>query len=150
MVNIPYTVYLDYIFSQCQCCDMKLNPANNNSIIFSCSTTANSPHPDIIIGNQVIHSCNFLKLLQVTLDSKLTFENHIRKTASLISQKAGLLRKCRAIFKLFKKNLIIKLFFELCFPLFPLLSTEIRMSAVASLLKIFDGSFNLIRFLFII
>lgn len=44
-------------------------------------------------------SRNTLKLLRLILDSWLTFENHIKKTASLISQTAGLLRIYRAIFK---------------------------------------------------
>ena len=36
------------------------------------------PHPDLIIGNTSLNSCESLKILGVMFDSKFTFERHIR------------------------------------------------------------------------
>lgn len=88
---------------------MQLNPAETGSTIFRRSRTVDPPHPDILIGSQVIHSYNSLNLLGKTLDSKLTFENPIKNTASLIPQKSGLLRKSRAIFN--SDNIVVNIFY---------------------------------------
>lgn len=84
------------IASRCQRWDMDMNHANTNGRRFSRSKTSSPSKLDILIGNEVIHSCNSLKLLQleVTLDSNLAFESHIRKTSSLFSRRAVSLRKC--------------------------------------------------------
>lgn len=133
------------IFSWCQRWGMKLRPVKTNIIISSRSRTLHPPNPDIIINNQVNKSCNSLKLLWVTLDSNLTFENHIRITSFLISQKIDLLRKCRAIFN-DDKNVLNSFFFPFILPFFEYCS-PVWMSAAPSHLKLLDRSFNSIKFI---
>lgn len=128
---------------------MKLNPAKSSSIIFSRSRTASLIYLNILIDNQVIHPINplkllcvtSLKLLVVTFNSKLTFENHIKKTASLISQKDGLLWKCMAIFN---DSNILKFIFSVILSFFGYCG-PVWISAPPSHLRLLDHSSNLIK-----
>ena len=56
------------------------------------------PHPDLVVGSTSLNSCDFLKILGVTFDSKFTFKRHIRSISSSVAQKIGLLRKSFRIF----------------------------------------------------
>ena len=72
---------------------MKLNPRKINSIIISRSRTSHSLQflTSIVLHTEVSSS---FKLLEVTLDNKLTFKKYFRNIASFIAQKTGLIRKC--------------------------------------------------------
>ena len=86
------------IQSWCNRWGMKLNPSKSNSLVVSRSRTLQPPHPNIIADCAVIPNCSLLKLLGITFDSKLGFETYLRMVASSISQKVGLLSKCRHIY----------------------------------------------------
>ena len=78
----------------CQLWGMKLNAKKTQSLIFSRSRTVDPPHPSLVLAGVVIEEVDNMRLLGVTLDSKLTFEKHIRSLSSSIAQTTGLLRKC--------------------------------------------------------
>ncbi|WP_435316584.1 hypothetical protein, partial [Klebsiella pneumoniae] len=80
----------------------------------------------------------------VTLDSKLTFEDHIRSVASSLAQKIGLLRKS---FRIFNDQSVLKN----CFNSFILPCFEycapVWASAADSHLNLLDQNLNAIKFL---
>ena len=61
---------------------MRLNHSKSTSIIICRSRTLNPPHPDLIIDGHLLDTVDSFKLLGVLFDKKLTFEKHIRSTAS--------------------------------------------------------------------
>ena len=73
---------------------MKLNPRKTHSIIISRSRTPYPPHPPLTLCGFNMEVSSSLKLLGVTIDDKLTFENHIRNIASSFTGKIGLIQKC--------------------------------------------------------
>ena len=62
------------ISTWCNLWGMRLNPNKTQSMIVSRSRTVFSPHPDLLVGSTSLNSCEFLKILGVTFDSKFTFE----------------------------------------------------------------------------
>ena len=80
----------------------------------------------------------------VTFDSKLMFEAHLRSVASSISQKVGLLRKCRQIYS--ADDFIRNTFYSFLLPHFEYCHS-VWLSASESLLRLLDRSFGQIRFL---
>ena len=69
---------LDQIQSWCLQWGMKLNPSKSKEMIASRSRTQYPQHPNLSINGALIDQVDELKLLGVTLDSKLTFEAHLR------------------------------------------------------------------------
>ena len=86
------------ISAWCKSWGMKLNASKTQCMIVSRSRTLNPPHPDLLIDNVPLTSCESFKILGVILDSQFTFEKHIRSISSSIAQKIGLLRKSHKIF----------------------------------------------------
>ena len=62
-------------------------------MIVSISRTLQTQHPDLFIDNVPLITNDPFKILGVLLDSKFTFESHIRAVSSSIAQKLGLLRR---------------------------------------------------------
>ena len=54
-------------------------------MIISLSRTPHPPHPLLTLCGLNLEVSSTLKLLGVTLDDKLSFENHIRNTVSSIT-----------------------------------------------------------------
>ena len=67
-------------------------------MIVSRSRTVFPPHSDLLVGSTSLNSCDSFKVLGVMIDSKFTFEKHIRSIFSSVAQKIGLLRKSFRIF----------------------------------------------------
>ena len=76
---------------------MKLNPSKTQCMMVSRSRTHLSLHPELCINETVLSTSDSFKILGVTFDKKLTFEEHICNIAS-ISQKVGILRSCFRMF----------------------------------------------------
>ena len=108
------------------------------------SRTLLPEHPDLRIGGVLINSVDHLKLLGVTLDSKLTFELQLRNMVRAISPKLGILRKCRRIYD--DDNIIRRCFFSFILPHFEYCSS-VWLSAAESHLRLLDRSFNSVKFL---
>ena len=89
----------------CKVWGMKLNPNKTQSMTVSRSRTLNPRHPDLAIDNVSLSTSDSFKILGVTLDSKFTFEKHIRSLSSSIAQKIGILRKS---FKIFGEQSILR------------------------------------------
>ena len=78
---------------------MKLNLNKTHSMIVSRCRTLYPNHPDFIINNVVLNTCESFKILGVLFDSKLTFVQHLRSvSSSSVAHKIGLLSKSHRIF----------------------------------------------------
>ena len=77
---------------------MKPNASKIDTIIVARSRTLLPRHPALSIGGVVLEESSSLQVLGVTLDSKLTFETHVRNIVSVASQKLGIVRKAFKIF----------------------------------------------------
>ena len=113
-------------------------------MIVSRSRNVFPPHPDLLVGSTSLNSCEFFKIIGVTLDSKFTFERHIRSISSSVAQKIGLLRKSFRIFG--DHDVLLR-----CFNSFILPCLEYRSpvwsSAADSHLKLLDKNLRACKFL---
>ena len=78
--------------------DMLLNPNKSHSLILSRSRSLQFPHPPLILNGSVIQESNNIKLHGILIDSKLTFEYHLRHLYNNLSQKNCIERKCISVF----------------------------------------------------
>lgn len=135
---------LKTISSWCSRWGMKLNPSKSLNMIVSRSRTAFPQHPDLLVDGSVVPVCGTMKLLGVTLDSKLTFEQHLRNVASSASRRVGLLRKCRKIYA--DSDVAKHCFYSFMLPHFEYCSS-VWMSAADCHLNLLNRAMNRIRFL---
>ena len=131
------------IQSWCELWGMKLNPKKTHSMIVSRSLTPFPPHPSLSLCGTSLEESNNLLLLGVTLDSKLTFEKHIRQMAASISQKVGILRKCYRT--LGRSEALNKSFFAYVLPCFEYCA-PVWSSAANSHLELLDRALNKVKF----
>ena len=62
-------------------------------MVVSRSRSLNPPSPALSVNGAVLKDLAYLEILGLTLDSKLTFEAHLRSVARSVSQKIGIMRK---------------------------------------------------------
>ena len=135
---------LNKIYLWCNTWGMRLNANKTHSMIFSRSRTSNPPHPSLLINDIPISNVNGIKALGVVLDSKLTFEKHIRSLSASVCQKSGLLRKC---FKRYSSDsIVLHSFYSFILPYFEYCA-PVWMSAAESHLRLLNKALNSIRFL---
>lgn len=132
------------IIGWCNQWGMKLNPTKTHSLIISRSRTSIPAHPNIIVNGVTINDSTSLKLLGITFDDKLTFENHLRTVASSTAQKVGLLRKCKRIYS--SDAIVRNCFYSFILPHFEYCA-PVWMSAADSNLRLLDRAFRQIKFL---
>ena len=114
---------------------MKLNPKKTQTIYFSRSRTLQPAHPPLVINDETLKVSDQMRMLGVIIDSKLSFEPHIRSLASSISRKVGLLRKANKIFN--SSTITKRCFFSFLLPIFENCS-PVWMSAADCHLAILD------------
>ena len=78
---------------------MLVNVAKTYGMMISRSQTAWPMFPDLFIVGNIVKMVGELKILVVVLDSKLTFESHVRFVAASASRQIGILRKTRSVFR---------------------------------------------------
>lgn len=132
------------ISAWCKLWGMKLNPNKTQSMIVSRSRTVAPQHPDLSIDNVSLNLYDSFKILGVILDSKFTFEKHIRSVSSSIAQKIGLLRKSFKIFG--DQSILKKCFNSFILPCFEYCS-PVWSSAADSHLNLLDRNLRSIKFL---
>ena len=77
---------------------MKLNVSKTKTMIVSRSSTRHPQSPPLTIIGTVLKESDDLGILGVTIDSKMTFENHLRSVSRAASQRLGILRKSWRVF----------------------------------------------------
>ena len=135
---------LDKIQSWCHQWGMKLNPNKSKDMIVSRSRSLFPEHPNLYVNRVLVDQVDEVKLLGVTLDSKLTFEAHLRIMSRCLSQKLGILRKSKKIYM--DDNILRNCFFSFTLPHFEYCSA-VWSSAADCHLRLLDRAFNSVRFL---
>ena len=77
---------------------MKLNVIKTKTMIVSSLFTTHPRPPSLTIGGTVLKEADDLVTLGVTVDSKMTFEKHLRSVSRAASQRLGILRKSWRVF----------------------------------------------------
>ena len=77
---------------------MKLNASKTKTMIVSRSRTMHPQSPPLTIGGTVLKESDNLVILEVTFDSKMTFEKHLRSVSRAASQRLAILRKSWQVF----------------------------------------------------
>ena len=72
---------------------MKLYASKKKTMIVSRSRTMHPQSPPLIIGGIVLKESDDLVILEVTFDSKMTFEKHLSSVCRAASQRLGILKK---------------------------------------------------------
>merc|ERR1712055_742922 len=79
---------------------MLVNPSKTKAMVISRSRTNAPPYPDLILNGTVVDVVKELRVLGVVLESKLTFESHVRCVAAAASRKLGILQKTIGLYRL--------------------------------------------------
>ena len=82
----------------CDLWGMKLNASKTKTMIVWRSRTMHPQSPPLTIGGTVLKESDDLVILGVTIDSKMTFEKHLRSVFRAASQRLGILRKSWRVF----------------------------------------------------
>ena len=90
---------LSNVKAWCERWDMKLNPAKSKSLLVSRSRTVLPEHPTLEVDGVVVKEDDTLKVLGVTLDKRMTYEDHVRSVVAQARQKTGIMRKAARIFE---------------------------------------------------
>ena len=94
-----------------------------------------SKPPPLTIDGTVLKESEDLDILEVTFDSKLTFEKHLRSVSRAASQRLGILRKSWRVFH--DRMLIGRCFWDFVLPVLEYCSA-VRCSAADTHLKLLD------------
>ena len=94
---------------------MKCNPEKNQLIVTNCEKAS------LTIDNNVIESSSTVKLLGVTIDNKLNFDDHVSKICKKASTKLHALARVAKYMSSDKLRVIMKAFIESQFVYFPLI-----------------------------
>ena len=108
------------------------------------SRTALLHHPSLLIGGSSVSISKSIRLLGVTLDNKLTFEEQLQSMTAAISQKAGLLRKCHSAFG--NDDAVKQTFFVFILPSFEY-CMPVWLSAASSHLELLDRVLSNLEFI---
>ena len=128
----------------CDLWGMKLNANKTKIMIVSRSRTMHPQPPPLTIGGTVLKEADDLVILEVTFDSKMTFEKHLRLVSRAASQKLGILRKS---WRVFHDRLLLERYFQgLALPVLEYCSA-VWCSAANTHLKLLDRAVSGARFL---
>ena len=75
-----------------------MNASKTKIMIVTRSRTMHPQSPPLTIGGTVLKESDYLVILGVTFDSKITFEKHLRLVYRTASQRLGILRKSWLVF----------------------------------------------------
>ena len=75
-----------------------MNPNKTKALVVSRSRTVHPPHGDLVLSVVSISASPNLDILGVKLDSRLTFEDHVRGIVSSVSQRICILRLLKTVF----------------------------------------------------
>ena len=82
----------------CDLWGMKLNGSKTKTIKVSRSRTMLPQSPALTIVGTVLKESDDIFILEVTFDSKMTFEKHLRSVSRTASQRLGILSKSSQVF----------------------------------------------------
>ena len=77
---------------------MRLNPKKTKSMVSNWSQTIAPGYDNVNVGGVEFEMIRGLRILGVTLDSKLTFETYLRKVVSKAARSQGIMRRSGKLF----------------------------------------------------
>merc|ERR1711905_100256 len=89
---------LTRISDWCKQLMMKLNPTKTKTLIFGRSRTLTPAHSDLVLEGETLDLSDSLVILGVTLDSKMTFEQHVMNVTSSVARSMGNMRRASKVF----------------------------------------------------
>ena len=89
---------LGRVNERCDLWGMILNASKTKTMIVSRSRTIHPQSPPLAIGGTELKESEYLILLGVTFESKMTFDRHLRSVPRAVSQRLGILRKSWRVF----------------------------------------------------
>ena len=128
----------------CEVWRMKLNSSKTKTMIVSRSRTMHPQSPSLTIGGTVLKESDAFVNLEVTFDSKMTFEKHLRSVSRAASQRLCILRKSLGVFH--DRSLLGRCFGGFVLPVLEYCSA-IWCSAADTHLKLLDRTVSGARFL---
>jgi len=122
---------------------MLVNPSKTKGMLISRLRTVEPLFPDFVIDGVAVEMVSELKVLGVILDSKLTFEKHVRSVAASASRRVGILRKTMGIYR--DVAVVAKCFWAFLLPVLEYCS-PVWMSAATSHLLLLDRIVSRVSF----
>ena len=126
---------LERISSWCKLWGMQINPRKTKGMIISRSRTRVPLFSDLVLDGVVVEMVDVLKILGVSVDSRLTFEAQLRDVTVSAARKLGILRKAMSVFR--DTSLVERCFWSFLLPVLEYCS-PVWMSAAASHLRLLD------------
>ena len=77
---------------------MRLNSRKTNAMVVSRSRTIALGYGDLTLGDAKLEKLQSLRILEVTLDSKLPFETHLREVVSRAARSLWIARRAGKLF----------------------------------------------------
>ena len=114
---------------------MLINCSKTFGMVISRSRTALPLFSDLVVGDSVVSMVDHLRILGVEVDSKLTFEGHVRSVAASASRRVGILRKAWRVFR--DDSVVSRCFWSFVLPVLEYCS-PVWMSAAAGHLELLD------------
>ena len=115
-----------------------VNPKKTKPLVISWSRTLALIFPNLVLDGTVIERVTELKVLGVVLDTKVSFEGHIRSMAASASSKLGIMRKELCLFS--DPVLVLRCLWSFLLPVLEYCS-PVCMSAAASHFGLLDRVF---------
>ena len=114
---VAWSLIRDLVKLQAWCIawGMMLNLSKTKAMLMSRSRTLLPAHPDIRVNNIALENVDELRILGMTLDTKLTFETHLRSVVSAAAQKIGILRLAWSIYR--DESVVSRCFWSLLLPI---------------------------------
>ena len=126
----------------CVAWGMLLNLLKTKTMLISRSRAEHPAHPDISINNTILENVSELKILGLTLDSKLTYEKHVQTAVAAAAQKLGILRLAWSIYH--DESVVSRCFWGLILPILEYCS-PVWGSAADGHLALLDRIVNRVR-----
>ena len=119
---------------------MKLNTDKCSLLVFG----AKYDHSWAKIGDDKIWESDEMKLLRVTIDNKLKFDNHIANVCFTANQKLSVLSRLASLLTFDRKRILFKAFFESQFKYCPLIWMFCSRRANNTINKLNERGFRLV------
>ena len=97
----------------CRSNKLTINPSKSQLLVISPRMNELETDFDVLLNGITVPLSNSVKYLGVTLDSKLTFESHIKILETNLSKAVGIICKLKFVLR---KDAIIKLYYALLYP----------------------------------
>ena len=101
------------LYNWCRANKLTVNPSKCNVLLVPPQLRADTPDLTIQIADSIINTSNNVKYLGIHIDSKLTFQYHIKSIENKLSKAVGILSKLKSALT---QNSLLKIYYALVHP----------------------------------